>query len=54
MPTKKLSDVCLYPLNWTRIFRGGVRIEKSATCFSRPTPTIRALANDSVPAHCVQ
>ena len=48
LPIPDLSDVCLYSPNWKRIFRGGVRIGESATYFSRPTPPIRALANDSM------
>src|SRR5215218_5695749 len=34
----KVSDVCLHPWNWVRIFRGGVQVGESATYFSRPTP----------------
>jgi hypothetical protein len=41
--TVRLSDVCLYPRNWTRIFRGGGQVDESATYFPRPTahPSIR-------------
>src|SRR5215213_6231521 len=44
----------LMPLNLNADFRGGVRIGKSATYFSRPIPTTLALANDSVPAYSVK
>jgi hypothetical protein len=32
-PTMKLSDVCLYPQNRARIFRGGVQVRALATHF---------------------
>src|SRR5215210_3807013 len=43
-PTKNTSDVCLYPRNRARIFRAGVRVGESVTCFSRPTSTLSSFA----------
>ena len=34
-----VSYVCLYPQNWWRIFRGGVRTLQGERVFQRPTPT---------------
>src|SRR5215217_3937516 len=37
--TVRLSDVCLYPWNWRRILRGGVRTQQCNRQVLRPTPT---------------
>jgi hypothetical protein len=39
LPTKNVNDVCLYPQNWWRIFRRGVRTLQGERVFQRPTPT---------------
>jgi hypothetical protein len=36
----QVSDVCLYPRNRARIFRGECAIRKIGIHFSRPTPTL--------------
>jgi hypothetical protein len=35
----QVSDVCLHPRTWARIFRGGVRTQQCNRPFLRPTPT---------------
>jgi len=48
LPTKQVSDVCLYLRNRQRIFRGRVQVRVPATYFSRPNPAL-AFANGSMP-----
>src|SRR5918995_6406850 len=40
VPCQRTSNVCLNLRNGARIFRGGVQVGRSATYFSRPTPTL--------------
>src|SRR5215216_2231167 len=46
----RLSDVCLYPCKWTRIFRWGVHTRQCYRLSPRPTPTASRFAICSVPA----